>query len=88
MFLHLYSHVTARSNLDTQPSFDPTRSIPLSDTTDVFPSLRTQTQQEVPTATFQSSKSRLTAKGDYYMCCYVYFSENIRKLPKLYMHNL
>ncbi|KAH0903028.1 hypothetical protein HID58_042531, partial [Brassica napus] len=46
-----------RSNLHTPPTSFPTSSIPLSDTT-----VRTQTQQEVLTPTFESSKSRLTAK--------------------------
>ncbi|KAG2269673.1 hypothetical protein Bca4012_062691 [Brassica carinata] len=59
---------SSRSNLHTPPSSFPTSSIPLSDMTDVWPSIRIQTQQEVLTATFESSKSRLTAKGDYYFC--------------------
>ncbi|CAF2073981.1 unnamed protein product [Brassica oleracea] len=48
---------SSRSNLHTPPTSFPTSSIPLSDTT-----VRTQTQQEVLTPTFESSKSRLTAK--------------------------
>ncbi|CAN6859813.1 unnamed protein product, partial [Brassica oleracea] len=53
---------SSRYNLHTPPTSFPTSSIPLSDTTDVSPSVRTQTQQEVLTPTFESSKSRLTAK--------------------------
>ncbi|KAH0936580.1 hypothetical protein HID58_013697 [Brassica napus] len=53
---------SSHSNLHTPPTSFPTSSIPLSDTTDVSPSVRTQTQQEVLTPTFESSKSRLTAK--------------------------
>ncbi|WZY87352.1 hypothetical protein YC2023_033736 [Brassica napus] len=64
---------SSHSNLHTPPTSFPTSSIPLSDTTDVSPSVRTQTQQEVLTPTFESSKSRLTAKGDYYLCCSAYY---------------
>ncbi|KAH0905321.1 hypothetical protein HID58_037148, partial [Brassica napus] len=53
---------SSRSNLHTPPTSFPTSSIPLSDTTNVSPSVRTQTQQEVLPSTFESSKSRLTAK--------------------------
>uniref|UniRef100_A0A0D3EC97 Uncharacterized protein n=1 Tax=Brassica oleracea var. oleracea TaxID=109376 RepID=A0A0D3EC97_BRAOL len=55
-------YFSSRSNLHTPPTSFPTSSIPLSDTTDVSPSVRTQTQQDVLTPTFESSKSRLTAK--------------------------
>ncbi|KAG5411153.1 hypothetical protein IGI04_007472 [Brassica rapa subsp. trilocularis] len=53
---------SSRSNLHTPPTSFPTSSIPLSDTTDASSSVRTQAQQEVLTPTFESSKSRLTAK--------------------------
>ncbi|CAN7086962.1 unnamed protein product, partial [Brassica oleracea var. botrytis] len=53
---------SSRSNLHTPPTSFPTSSIPLSDTTDVSPSVRTHTHQEVLTPTVESSKSRLTAK--------------------------
>ncbi|WZZ02804.1 hypothetical protein YC2023_088725 [Brassica napus] len=56
-------YFSSRSNLYTPPTSFPTSYIPLSDTTDVSPSVRTQTQQEVLTPTFESSKSRLTAKA-------------------------
>nr|VDD32515.1 unnamed protein product [Brassica oleracea] len=39
-------YFSSRSNLHTPPTSFPTSSIPLSDTTDVSPSVRTQTQQE------------------------------------------
>ncbi|WZZ36291.1 hypothetical protein YC2023_019692 [Brassica napus] len=74
---------SSRYNLHTPPTSFPTSSIPLSDTTDVSPSVRTQTQQEVLTPTFESSKSRLTAKGDYYLCCAAYFSEKPWEVIKI-----
>nr|VDD44886.1 unnamed protein product [Brassica oleracea] len=53
---------SSRSNIQTPPSFLTTSSIPLSDTTNVWPSIRPHTQQSVRAPTFDSSKSRLTAK--------------------------
>ncbi|CAF1930097.1 unnamed protein product [Brassica napus] len=53
---------SSRSNIHAPPSFLTTSSIPLSDTTNVWPSIRPHAQQSVRTPTFDSSKSRLTAK--------------------------
>nr|VDD23588.1 unnamed protein product [Brassica rapa] len=53
---------TSRSNVKTPASSLPKRSIPLSDTSNVWPSVRTQAHQSVLTPTFDSSMSRLTQK--------------------------